>query len=69
MHAAPELLQSLALVLCVAAVTGVIFQRLHQPVVLGYLLAGMIVGPHTPIPLFADEATHPARSPSSASSC
>lgn len=52
-----ELLTSLALVLCVAAVTTLLFQRLRQPVVLGYLLAGAIVGPHTPIPLFADAAT------------
>ena len=49
-------LQNLALVLCVAAVTTVVFQRLRQPVVLGYLLAGMIIGPHIPIPLVADEA-------------
>src|SRR5215210_3988362 len=48
-------LQNLALVLCTAAVTTVVFQRLRQPVVFGYLLAGMIVGPHTPIPLLADE--------------
>ncbi|MCI0603981.1 cation:proton antiporter [bacterium] len=47
-------LQDLALVLVVAAVTTVLFQRLKQPVVLGYLLAGLIVGPHIPIPLFAD---------------
>ena len=38
-------LQTLAVVLCVAAVTTVLFQRLKQPVVLGYLLAGMVVGP------------------------
>ncbi len=50
------LLQDLALVLCVAAVTTVLFRRLRQPVVLGYLLAGLIVGPHVPIPLFADAA-------------
>ena len=48
-------LENLALVLCVAAVTTVVFQRLRQPVVFGYLLAGMIVGPHIPIPLVADE--------------
>ena len=48
-------LQNLALVLCTAAVTTVVFQRLRQPVVFGYLIAGMIVGPHTPIPLSADE--------------
>lgn len=56
MHDAHAFLQNLALVLCVAAVTTVIFQRLRQPVVFGYLLAGMIVGPHVPIPLVADEA-------------
>jgi monovalent cation:H+ antiporter-2, CPA2 family len=53
-HAPFDVLRSLALILCVAAVTTVIFQRIHQPVVLGYLLAGLIVGPHMPIPLFAD---------------
>jgi CPA2 family monovalent cation:H+ antiporter-2 len=55
MEAAHAFLQNLALVLCVAAVTTVLFQRLRQPVVFGYLLAGMIVGPHIPIPLVADE--------------
>jgi CPA2 family monovalent cation:H+ antiporter-2 len=44
-------------VLCAAAVTTVVFRRLRQPVLFGYLLAGMIVGPHIPIPLVADEAT------------
>ena len=42
--------------MCVAAVTTALFQRLKQPVVLGYLLAGMLVGPHLAIPLFADES-------------
>jgi CPA2 family monovalent cation:H+ antiporter-2 len=42
------------MVLCVAAVTTVIFQKIRQPVVVGYLIAGMIVGPYLPIPLFAD---------------
>jgi monovalent cation:H+ antiporter-2, CPA2 family len=41
------------MVLCVAAVTTVIFQKIRQPVVVGYLLAGIIVGPYVPI-LFAD---------------
>src|SRR5512141_1033963 len=57
MHDAHEFLTSLALVLCVAAVTSVVFQRLRQPVVFGYLLAGMIVGPHIPLPLVADVGT------------
>ncbi|MBI5445131.1 MAG: cation:proton antiporter [Deltaproteobacteria bacterium] len=47
-------LKALAAVLTVAGVTTVLFQRLRQPVVLGYLLAGLIVGPHVPVPLVAD---------------
>jgi len=43
-------------VLGVAAVTTVLFQRLRQPVVLGYLLAGIVVGPHVWTSLVADEA-------------
>src|SRR5258705_5293207 len=50
-------LQNLAIVLCVAAVATVVFQRLRQPVVFGYLLAGTIIGPHTSIPLVADLQT------------
>jgi K+:H+ antiporter len=42
------------MVLCVAAVTTVIFQKIRQPVVVGYLIAGLIVGPNVPIPVFAD---------------
>ncbi|HYO67468.1 MAG TPA: cation:proton antiporter, partial [Archangium sp.] len=54
MHGAHDFLKALAMVLCVAAVTSVIFQRLRQPVVLGYIIAGLIIGPHVPIPLVAD---------------
>lgn len=54
MHSAHEFLKALAVVLCVAAVTTVVFQRLRQPVVLGYIIAGLITGPHVPIPLIAD---------------
>jgi CPA2 family monovalent cation:H+ antiporter-2 len=57
MHGAPEFLQSLAIVFCVAGITTVVFQKLRQPVVFGYLIAGMIVGPHISIPLVADPAT------------
>ena len=55
MEASRAILEDLALVLCVAAVTTVLFRGLRQPVVLGYLLAGMIVGPHLPVPIFVDE--------------
>lgn len=54
MHGVHEFLKAITVVLCVAAVTTVVFQRLRQPVVLGYILAGLIVGPHVPIPLVAD---------------
>ncbi len=54
MHAGRTFLEDLALALCVAAVTSVLFQRLRLPAVLGYLLAGVIVGPHLHVvPLFA----------------
>lgn len=49
-----EFLKALVVVLGVAAVTTVLFDRLRQPVVLGYILAGLIVGPHVPVPLVAD---------------
>src|SRR5215207_9663455 len=49
-------LQDLATVMIVAAVVTVLFRQLKQPVVLGYILAGVIIGPHTPpFPLIADE--------------
>lgn len=50
-------LATLAIVLGVAAVTTIVFQRFRQPVVFGYLLAGLIVGPHIPIPLAAEGHT------------
>lgn len=56
MEAHPRLLVDLAVVLGVASLTSVLFQRLRLPAVLGYLLAGMIVGPHVPVPLVADLA-------------
>ena len=57
MQGAQHFLLALTVVLGVAAVTTVLFQRLRQPVVLGYVLAGIIVGPHVPIPLVADRET------------
>ncbi|HEU4800435.1 MAG TPA: cation:proton antiporter, partial [Gemmatimonadales bacterium] len=52
-------LQNLALVLCVAAFTTVLFRTLRQPVIFGYLLAGLIIGPYVPIPLAADRELVP----------
>src|SRR5688572_11300929 len=52
------LLQDLAVVMVVAGIVTVLFHRLKQPVVLGYILAGVIIGPHTPpFPLIKDEHT------------
>lgn len=41
-------IQDLAIIMLVAGITTVIFHKLKQPVVLGYILAGIIIGPHTP---------------------
>ena len=42
------LLQDLAVVMIVAGLVTIICHRFKQPVVLGYILAGVIIGPHTP---------------------
>lgn len=42
----PELIIDLALILGAAAVMTIIFKMLRQPVVLGYIIAGVIVGPY-----------------------
>lgn len=47
MHLAPLILD-LAIILGVAGVMSFICTKIKQPVVLGYILAGVIVGPHTP---------------------
>ena len=52
-NSAHEFLTALTIVLGVAGVTTVVFQRLKQPVVLGYILAGLVIGPHVPIPVDA----------------
>src|SRR5689334_2529600 len=57
MHAA-TFLQDLAVVMIVAGLVTVVFHRLKQPVVLGYILAGVIIGPHTPpFPLIQSQET------------
>ena len=48
-------LADLALIVGIAAVCASVFQRLGLPVVPGYLLAGLLVGPHMP----AGFAVHP----------
>lgn len=41
-------LHDLALVMLASGLVTILFHRLKQPVVLGYILAGVIIGPHTP---------------------
>jgi monovalent cation:H+ antiporter-2, CPA2 family len=43
-----ELLHDLAVVMLVAGVTTILCHRLKQPVALGYIVAGFIIGPYTP---------------------
>src|SRR5438876_8835358 len=51
-------LQDLAVVMIVAGLVTVVFHRFKQPVVLGYILAGVIIGPHTPpFPFIKDQET------------
>lgn len=42
----PVLITDLALILAAAAVTTLLFKYIKQPLVLGYILAGFLVGPH-----------------------
>lgn len=57
-HAVEMFIQDLAVIMLVAGVVTVLFHRFKQPVVLGYIVAGVIIGPHTPpFPLITDERT------------
>ena len=42
----PPLIIDLALILCAAAVVTLLFKKLKQPVVLGYIIVGFLVGPN-----------------------
>ena len=44
----PTMIQDLALMLVVAGIVTLIFKRLKQPLVLGYIVAGFLVSPHMP---------------------
>ena len=59
MHAI-SFIQDLAVIMLVAGMVTIIFHRLKQPVVLGYIVAGFIIGPHTPpFGLIHDDDTVP----------
>lgn len=44
----PELVKDLALILVVAGFVTLLFKKLKQPLVLGYIVAGFLVSPHMP---------------------
>jgi CPA2 family monovalent cation:H+ antiporter-2 len=44
-HLAP-LIQDLSIILITAAVTSLVFKKLRQPVILGYMMAGVLISPH-----------------------
>ncbi|RYZ41388.1 MAG: cation:proton antiporter, partial [Sphingobacteriales bacterium] len=51
----PKLIEDLALILITGAVTTLVFRLIKQPLVLGYIIAGVLVGPHLSItPTVAD---------------
>ena len=53
----PFLVKDLALILMVAGVVTIIFKKLKQPLVLGYIVAGFLVSPHMPYTMsVVDEA-------------
>lgn len=44
----PHLVKDLALILVVAGIVTIVFKKLKQPLVLGYVVAGFLVSPHMP---------------------
>jgi CPA2 family monovalent cation:H+ antiporter-2 len=44
----PNLITDLALILTIAGIVTLLFKKLKQPLVLGYLVAGFLVSPHMP---------------------
>ena len=48
MNELPHLVNDLALILVVAGIVTIVFKKLKQPLVLGYVVAGFLVSPHMP---------------------
>jgi CPA2 family monovalent cation:H+ antiporter-2 len=48
-----RVLLELVVVLGTAAVVALVFQAVRLPAALGYVLAGLLIGPHVPVPLVA----------------
>jgi CPA2 family monovalent cation:H+ antiporter-2 len=43
-----QILQDFAVIMIIAAVMTLVFYRLKQPIVIGFIVAGIIIGPHSP---------------------
>ncbi|HTN39413.1 MAG TPA: cation:proton antiporter [Arachidicoccus sp.] len=54
----PKLIEDLALILFAGAVVTLLFRRIKQPLVLGYIIAGLFVGPHISIVPTVVDATN-----------
>ncbi|MDR0370487.1 MAG: cation:proton antiporter [Prevotellaceae bacterium] len=55
-HHLPQLILDLALILGAGALVTLIFRKIKQPTVLGYIIAGFLIGPHTGLlPTVTDE--------------
>ena len=53
----PGLIQDLTLILVAAAITTLLFKKIKQPLVLGYIIAGFLVSPHLDLtPTVVDNA-------------
>jgi monovalent cation:H+ antiporter-2, CPA2 family len=54
MEALPTFIQDLTIVLSAAGLSTLICQKIKQPSVLGYLIAGFLIGPYTPYAWISD---------------
>lgn len=48
MYELAPIIKDLAIMLGIAGIVALMFQKIRQPVILGYIIAGVIIGPHTP---------------------
>ena len=52
-----QFIRDLACVMLAAGVVVVVFPRLRLPVLLGYIVAGVLIGPHMPWRFLTDQRT------------
>src|SRR5919204_2452382 len=53
----PDLLAAIALSVIAAAAFAVVARSLHQPLILGYIIGGVVLGPHLGLGIVTDEAS------------